>query len=378
MINIGRKRIVAVLSSALFVFPLSNYVSAETSQSSVLNFHPNDFRISLSSCSESSIRNLVLRALAFVGKWAYIWGGGRKVVNGKRVVDTIGVPLGWEKFCASLDYSKGYNWRDRLDRNAPYNVNEKDQLNGTDCSGFIAWLVKNTIKDSKGLTFLSKAMDIAKFYGYGKNNLGLGKCSSVKGTGKVYPGDIISMNQAWNDDGKLEGESHVYLSLGQFKDRSVLMLDMSGTASTVMIRGTRSRNALINGNIKDLNSEAIDAAHYCMKKYYPDTYKDWKLDKNRNYICAKDDYRLDSCMHWKTKGPNSIISDREGYQSKSPYEVLSDVFGEKINRDVIVKYLNQDSQSKGEQSNTVIQDERKQRSNLAQRKRKPHGKPRTL
>ena len=343
MLTIKKKKIISALSSVLFVFYANDYLVVATSQSHAsAAFHSGDLRLMLSNNGKSTIKNLITNGFNLIGRVNYIWGGGRNVVNGKYIVDTIGIPLDWEKFSASHDYSKEYNWRKCLDSKKPCDIDYSDLHNGLDCSGFVAWLVKNTVKDSKGLSFLRRAMNMAKFYGEGADNLGLGKYSDFGQIKNIWPGDIVSMNRSWNREEKLESESHVYLSLGQFDDGSILLLDMSGEG-TIMIRGTRSRNAIVKENVNDLSSEAIDTANYCMKTYYPDTYRDWKLEENRKYICIKDDYRLDSSMHWNTTGPDSVISDPEGYHCKSPYDVLSDLFGEKINRKVVLSYLNKNS-----------------------------------
>ena len=353
MLNMKRRKIISALSSVLFMFCANDYLAVTVFQSHASStFHSNDTHLVLSNNGKSTIKNLMINGLNLIGRVNYIWGGGRNEVNGKRIVDTVGIPLDWEKFSASHDYSKEYNWRERRDNMNPYGVNVSDRHNGVDCSGFIAWLIKNTVKDSKGLSFLCKAANMARFYGEGENNLGLGKYSDFEKINSIWPGDIISMNRSWNDKGKLENESHVYLSLGQFNDGSVLMLDMSGEG-TVMIRGTRSYVAIRSKNANDLSSEAIDAAKYCMKTYYPDTYRDWKLEENHKYVCNKDSYNLDSSMHWYTMGPNSVISDPEGYQGMSPYKILSSLFGKEINRKAILEGLGRRFQRKRTPHNVI-------------------------
>ena len=294
-----------------------------------VKFHPNDVVLPLVGDGAPTIKNLMIRGINQIGKVMYIWGGGRNTPPGAnlRIIDTLGEPSRWVEFASEIDSkikSEKYNYNFKnfcivsKDKKGNENleVSSKHIDKGLDCSGFMAWLLMNTLS-SKNLqydTFVVRAKDMAKLFA----DRGLGNFIDFGKIEKVYPGDIISMKQGYDDNGKLEDESHVYLSLGQFDDGSIILVDMS--PPTIRIRGTRDKKNSKDANGK-LTSQAIQTATEYMQNYFPDTYSLFP-----DCTCSADSYNLDSLMHWDTISQNRKISDPEGYQKLTPTAVLKDLF----------------------------------------------------
>ena len=301
-----------------------------TAHNSEASFHPNDTRLSLVNNGAPTIKNLMIRALNEVGRVMYIWGGGRNVPSGARlrIIDTVGESPRWLEFASEIDSkmkSGNYDYNFKNFCNVSKNSKGEEQLGvasshigkGLDCSGFMAWLLMNTLS-SEDLThesFVVRAKYMTELF----TKRRLGEFTEFGKIDKVYPGDIISMNQGYDDDERLEDESHVYLALGQFNDGSIILIDMS--PPTVRIRGTRDRNSSRDSNGK-LTSMAIRTAEEYMRNYFPNTYASFP-----NCTCSSDDYRLDSKMHWDTTSDSRKISDPDRYQSFSPTQILNDLLG---------------------------------------------------
>jgi len=342
MLNMKKRRVIAIFSSFVYIFCASSSMDNRIVVAEVTNSRSDNIELPRVKNSEASIKNLFIGLAYLVGKIRYIYGGGRNIVNGVRAIDRRGVPKVWFDFSAKQNDT--YNWIDySIITTGPNGTkslapNPKYIKYGTDCSGLMALLLQNTCPNCKIKSFVAKAKSMARYL----SSLGLGTFVDFGAIKSVSPGDIISMNCSYNDKGQKNDESHVFLAFGQFSDGSLLIGDMSGGAGTVLLRGTRDDKVSRDGSGR-LTSEAIDVAKYCLMRYFRDIYEGLKLDIYDKYICGVDDYKLDSKMHWYTKGPKAIISDSEGYQNMSGYEVVSDLFGEKITRESVLIYLNKNN-----------------------------------
>ena len=106
------------------------------------------------------------------------------------------------------------------------------------------------------------------------------------------PGDVVSMS------------GHVWISLGQFSDNSVLLVHSSPKG--VQISGT--------------SGKAYEYAKYYMKKYFPE----WPYEARQvgsgylNYVGK---------ARWKVSGSGSVMSDPDGIQKMSAAKVMKTLFG---------------------------------------------------
>ena len=187
---------------------------------------------------EMTLENLLKTALLPIGNTMYIYGGGWNEEDTGAGIEamTIGVSHKWAEFAIKQDSS--YNFKDY-----DYKQN-KDYIHlGLDCSGYIGWLLYNIFQDKGYVDFSRKIA----------NNLATenkGKVKKAKYITEYKAGDIMSG----------ENISHVWLSLGQCFDGSVVILHSSPAG--VHISGTPTPKGAEN-------SQAIKLANKYMGKYYP-------------------------------------------------------------------------------------------------------------
>ena len=242
---------------------------------------------------KSTIKNFLQAAISPIGSTMYVWGGGwnKEDTGAGPGATRIGLSAAWRKFAEKQTASYQY-------KNCLYQINK-----GLDCSGFVGWCVynvMNTKKNQKGYVYSSKKQ--AKKFA----NLGFGSYCTADKVSDYKAGDIMS--STCSDCG------HVWISLGQCKDGSVVLVHAS--PSGVQISGT------VTSKGKE-NSEAYKLAKQYMKKLYPAWTKKYPtLCKNTSYLTHY------SQMRWTVKGKDVVLSDPDGYQKMSANEVLEDLFSE--------------------------------------------------
>lgn len=175
-------------------------------------------------------------ALLPVGETAYIWGGGwNEEDNGAGVeTRTIGLCPGWKEFAKELP--SNYNYK-----KTRYQIHD-----GLDCSGFVGWVVYNTLETEDGKEgYVYTSTEVAQNLAA----LGLGEFTAAKSVTEWKPGDVASMN------------GHVWISLGTCEDGSVLLVHSSPP-------GVRLCGIAKSAKAKD----AVKLAENYMRTYYPDWY----------------------------------------------------------------------------------------------------------
>lgn len=240
----------------------------------------------ISKTAKSTVKNFLRTSLAPMGHTMYVWGGGwNKADTGAgTAARTVGQSSKWRAFCSTKKSS--YNYRNYL-----YQIED-----GLDCSGYVGWIMYNTmhtVNGSKG--FVKGANKQGEWFaskGYGTWT----KSSKVK-THKA--GDIMS------------GPDHIWISLGQCSDGSTVVLHCSPAG--VKLSGTWSKSGT-------RNSKAAKLADKYMKKYYPNWYKRYpSTTLSSNYNTGYGQFR------WNTK----TLTDPEGYRNMSADKVLADLFDER-------------------------------------------------
>ncbi len=246
---------------------------------------------------KKTIKNFLATALQPVGSTMYIWGGGWSDIAQK-----FGVSLAWKAFFGKQD--KDYKFTDYcLSVSADGEAEQPDSkyiTQGLDCSGFVGWAVYNLLnEDDNGLSLVRKSVEQPKFFA---KDCKLGEFSDYKTVTSVKPGDVLAIK-----------EGHVYISLGQCKDGSVVIVDSSPPG--VQIRGTKD-------NSGSYDSEAVALANEYMSKYYPEWYA-----KFPNCVSKSADYKEDSKFSWDISSASGM-TDPENYADKTPKDVLKDLFSE--------------------------------------------------
>ena len=221
-----------------------------------------------------TLKSYLQNALVPCGRTLYIWGGGWDDSD----ASIIGYQKKWQKFFKK-HASSGYDYT-----NYRYSYG-----NGLDCSGFAAWTLYNTLYTKSGGAWLVyQSTTVASTY-YKK---GWAKLSKYSQSQTYKPGDVVSM------------DGHVWISLGQCSDKSVLLVHSSPKG--VQISGTSGKAAKL-------------AAHY-MKKYFPEwPYAARTVGSSYlNYVGK---------ARWKVTGKNAILSDPDGIQKMSANQVMKVLLG---------------------------------------------------
>ena len=221
-----------------------------------------------------TLKTYLQNALVPCGRTLYSWGGGWDDSD----ASIIGYQEQWQNFFKRHN-TPGYDYDDYR-----YSYG-----NGLDCSGFAAWTLYNTLYTTSGGAWLVyQSTTVASSY-YKKGWVKLAK----NGKSQTYkPGDVVSM------------DGHVWISLGECSDGSVLLVHSSPKGC--QISGTEGRAAKL--------------AAYYMKKYFPE----WPYEARTvgssylNYVGK---------ARWKVTGSGHILSDPDGIQKMSADKVMKVLLG---------------------------------------------------
>lgn len=240
--------------------------------------------------SEVELSNLLENALQPAGTTLYVWGGGWNVPDNGAGETAVNVGLWPEWRTYFLNNKKNYSYR--AGRTAWENGKRESRFWGLDCSGYLGWLVYNSVqhgKDSRG--YVTDAAQLARsLAGYG-----FGTATACTPRSTYYPGDIVSIS------------GHCFLSLGQCKDGSVLLLHSTPNGG-VQMSGT------VNGSG---SSQASRLAQTFMKEHYPEWW-DCFGKEGRQAVSASV-YLNGTKLTWKNAG---AVYDPEGVQRMSADQVV--------------------------------------------------------
>lgn len=234
-----------------------------------------------------SLKNFIKTAFEPVGRVMYIYGGGWNESDdgsGKEAM-TLGIAKSIIDFRKGIN--EGYNFRDY-----DYKKDKSVIHKGLDCSAYVGWVIYNVFNDGRGYVTNSYKM------GDMLENMGYGHVTLNKYVKEQKTGDIMFCGK--------EGKKHIYISLGELSDKSVLLLHSSPPG--VQLSGTFAPN----GN---KNSLAVETAEKYMKKYYGDWYCMFpENSRDASYINEYDKFS------W------SVLRDEEGFYNMTPVEVLEEIF----------------------------------------------------
>ena len=235
----------------------------------------------MSSMGAATLRTFLKTALLPCGHTLYVWGGGWNEEDTGAGEDalTIGESPRWRSFFE--ENASGYD----------YTEHRFSHGDGLDCSGYIGWVLYNTMEYSRPEGYVMKSTSVAQTL----SAMGLGSCITHGGTDICRPGDIVSM------------EGHVYISLGTCEDGSIVLLHSSPQAG-VQISGTCVPGSSVE---KGLAWAIADAA---MQRHYPQCHALFGTK-----LCGVL-YFTGQIFRWDYKsGP---LSDPEGLSGLAPAELL--------------------------------------------------------
>ncbi|MCI5954729.1 MAG: hypothetical protein MRZ49_09195, partial [Lachnospiraceae bacterium] len=265
---------------------------------------------------EHTLKNFLATALEPVGTTLYIYGGGWNWQdNGSSIqATTIGISPDWVRFFIEQD--EDFTYRAKDGGFYPYGGFNEYYSAGLDCSGYLGWVVYNTLNDkSGGEGYVGSSTGFAKRLA----DMGFGdwtqKVAVPDGSSEiaVKPGDIVSI------------KGHVWISLGTCADGSVVIVHSTPSDS----RTGQPGGGVQIGAIGDTEEcEAFRLADFYMSKYYPEWYRRYavSLKKPGTYFEIKGDTA--GRFTWDVMGEESVLTDPEGFQKLSPEEVLSELFAE--------------------------------------------------
>lgn len=233
----------------------------------------------------STIKKFLQIAMKPVGKTLYVYGGGwnEEDTGAGKGARRLGISPTWNAFYATQD--KNYNYKMYAYKNAL----------GLDCTGYVGWAIYNTLEtedEKEGYVFSSKEM-VTQLA-----DLGLGKKIDKTQIKEYKPGDILgsSINK------------HVWISLGQCADNSVLFVHASPPGISVCGTPTPTNQE---------KSQAITIATEFMKTNHPDWYGKFPQSTSRG-IDYLENFDL---FHWNI-GETGILTDRENILGLTPEAVL--------------------------------------------------------
>ncbi|MBE5995733.1 MAG: hypothetical protein E7240_00080 [Lachnospiraceae bacterium] len=248
-----------------------------------------------------TILSLLKNAMVPCGRVLYIWGGGHE----EPIADGYaGYPDFWDSFYishATDDYNRhDYEWEKKA---------------GLDCSGYVGWVVYNTLHSKSGEEWLAfSTSEIKSIYlkkGYADSNyIDFKAATTTTLPGKVYPGDLCIM------------AGHVMICLGECSDGSVVFLHSApadGDGGGVQISGTKRPVKNSQGKVEwKSDSQAAALAQKYMSKYFPEWPYGTRAALGSEYM--KFAYGR---VHWKS----NVLSDPEGVSKMSADQVLKLLLG---------------------------------------------------
>ncbi len=269
---------------------------------------------------EKTLTNFLRTALSAAGTTLYIYGGGWDWQDVGSAVQTrcIGVSEDWVKFFEEQDADFTYKEKDGLEENAdpassyyPYGGYNEYYYAGLDCSGYLGWVLYNTLHTVDGEPgYVEGAVHMAKTFA----DMGLGQWSKEvvgeDGSYDLVPGDVVSIG------------GHVWISLGTCSDGSIVVLHSTpGYSRTGQPGGGVELSAI--GDSQDC--EAWKLADQYMAQYYPEWYERYTIklcDAEAYFDFSSDDAGR---FRWGA-ADGGEVTDPDGLQGMTPEEALKLLF----------------------------------------------------
>lgn len=232
-------------------------------------------------CSPT-LKLFIQKALIPVGHTMYVYGGGwnEEDTFASREATAIGESPAWFQFFCTQN--RQYNFKNFLHCSSL----------GLDCTGYIGWAIYNLFNKEDGL---NGYVFESRILGYRLQEMGLGSVTEAQNVTNHRCGDIFFSPK----------HRHAYIALGEFEDKSVVLLHSSPPG--VMLSGTDSPYG-------DKPSLAQRCATGYMKKKHPQWFFKYPCsDRGKDYLQDYHRFRF-----FKV-----VVSDPEGICELNPEEILS-------------------------------------------------------
>lgn len=237
---------------------------------------------------EATIKNLLLTALAPIGKTLYIYGGGWNEADSAAGTEarTLGLSPRWKKFY--FEHTKNYNFKDFNYKKDPSLIHK-----GLDCSAYIGWVLYNIFEtENNGEGYVYKSTKIAEVLA----NKGLGTFTPAKSITHFRPADILSGAKT----------AHTFIALSQCPDGSLLLLHSSPPAPMISATPTPTGDPSVAESLAKAFMQTAFPAHYDL---HP------QIGRPVSYLT---DYNL-------FRFYPHILKDPDNYAQKSPFQILADL-----------------------------------------------------
>lgn len=262
---------------------------------------------------QRTLKNFLATAMEPVGTSLYVYGGAwnwQDDASDEQAL-SIGLPQSWIAFFQSQDQSYTFkNSDDPTKSYYPYGRWNQYHYAGPDCSGYLGWVIYNTMNDRAGQE------DIGIYVGYSTSRAdvlaraGLGTRSQSFSPSTFRPGDIFSM------------KGHVWICVGTCGDGSMVILHSTPSPSRSGHPGEGVQLSAI-GSSQDC--QALSLARYYMQTYYPDwsSRYDVSLFSYPAYTDLGGKKETGRFSWWIDP---AALTDPDGYAKMTAEEILKDLF----------------------------------------------------
>ncbi len=250
-----------------------------------------------------TLSNFLAAALAPVGTTLYVYGGGwnRQDTGASAQAVTIGVPAPWREFFLRQD--ERYDYRDY--RSAPEAVCNPFGWAGADCSGYLGWVVYNTMHDrSDGAGYVRPAVEMARALA---ERYCYGVWTQLYAPEELRPGDVVSI------------PGHVWICLGRCGDGSIVIVHSTPSPS---VTGQPGGGVQLSGVGEREECQAAELARRYMSRYY----SEWSRRYQAVHKSLADYTRAEGECAGRFRWSPAVLSDPDGCAGWSVEALLSSLF----------------------------------------------------
>ena len=249
-----------------------------------------------------TMKNLLATAMEPVGAVLYVYGGGWNWQDtGASSAVSLGLDPAWTSFfqrqSGSYDYRAG---ADPIRSYYPWDGRNHYGYAGLDCSGYLGWVLSNTLGESGGEGFVMPAAAMARALA----ERDWGRWSRET---DLRPGDIVSI------------PGHVWLSLGTCGDGSAVLAHSTPSPGHC---GGRGGGVQLSALGEDRCCRAYALVKAAMGRFYPA----W----SRRYAPVLVSRRVYTDFTGPTAGRfrwqiDGVLTDPDGYVDMTPGQILRDL-----------------------------------------------------
>ncbi len=270
-----------------------------------------------------TLENFLKTALSPVGTVLYVYGGGWDWQDEGGSVQTVsfGLSESWVRFFNEHDESYYYkNIDDNVTKKDPatsyypYGEYNEYYYAGLDCSGYLGWVLYNTLEsEENGTSYVGSSTKFAKRLadlGFGDHSRDVEYMVATRG---VRPGDIMSIS------------GHVWISLGTCRDGSIVIVHSTPGAKS-RNKGQTGGGVQISAIGESKECEAYKLADTYMSKYYPEWYSRYPV-----YLCDPSVYMSllnENAGRFRWNTESGVLTDKKGIADMKPQELLKRLFNE--------------------------------------------------